>query len=107
MEKEKLSMDLNFFKNNEIKLKSEELEKLGEELNDILPSLELVRQMCDISLLLNMNEKDIRLCIMKNNKVFGTIYDQMEKVTKTIDKVAFILSVCTDEKELEGFKDGI
>lgn len=106
MEKEKLSMDLNFFKDNEIQLKSEELKKLGEELSDILPSMELISQLCDISLLLNMNEKDVNFSIIKNNKAFGVIYDQMEKVTKTIDKVAFILSVCTDKKELEGFKNG-
>ena len=67
-----------------------ELEKLGFELSDLLPRLEMIQHASDAVTALNQKADSTTTAYLAT-KVLSNIYTQMQKVSAEIDDIAFKL----------------
>ncbi len=71
-------------------MKKDELEKLGFELSDLLPRLEMIQHASEVITVLN-NKADSTTTAYMATKVLSNIYTQMQKLSAEIDDIAFKL----------------
>lgn len=71
-------------------MKKDELEKLGFELSDLLPRLEMIQHTSEVMTVLN-NKADSTTTAYMATKVLSNIYTQMQKLSAEIDDIAFKL----------------
>lgn len=80
-------------------MKKDELEKLGFELSDLLPRLEMIQHASEAVTALNQ-KADSATTAYTATKVLSNIYTQMQKVSAEIDDIAFKL-INFEEEEAE------
>lgn len=71
-------------------MKKDELEKLGFELSDLLPRLEMIQHASEAVTTLNQKADNATTAYMAT-KVLSNVYTQMQKVSAEIDDIAFKL----------------
>ena len=71
-------------------MKKDELEKLGFELSDLLPRLEMIQHASEVVTALNQKADNATTAYFAT-KVLSNIYTQMQKVSVEIDDIAFKL----------------
>lgn len=79
-------------------MKKDELEKLGFELSDLLPRLEMIQHTSGAVTALNQKVDNTTTAYFAT-KVLSNIYTQMQKLSTEIDDIAFKLINFEEEAE--------
>lgn len=87
----------------ENKLSTKQLKDLGGKTADVFTTLELIRQSCNLLLTANNNELDsLEAVHWQTQRTLNIIIDKLGYSCDELDKVAFALLECDNEKELKG-----
>lgn len=86
-----------------IVLTAEQLKNEGGKLNDLLPRIELMQQLCNACLLADRGNIGIELSHHQMKEALNVIFDYSQQLYHDVDKAAFKLLACDDKDELRTY----
>ena len=84
-------------------LNIKEIQEQGGRLGDVLPRIELVRQLSNSLIIVKNNGVDTDILSVQMTEGLGVIRDQMEQLYRELDGIAVYLLNCENFEEL-GYK---